>query len=652
MSRKESRVGGDPTESTGHARELDNQKSEGMSVSLTSEAGTSVGVQSTSDHQAPISGQERECVKGGVSSRTRKQSMTQSLTGGHHRLVQKPRKAMTRKSLDVKAFGSGGTKPGSVPGAGRGRGSVCPLLETTLKPESVRLPDNSSEYLVTEEESEEGMLPPSHSPKDSKSDQFALSPVTPPQGLSTPGGITTTVTYNPVLAQDPSPVLDSARPSSSTPVKQEGTAAQPLEVSVEVHVLPDSEQDAADVSEAPVGALSRMSLGTQVGSELSHPRDLPQSPLRNTGGDIGQHLNLDPAKPVAKLVGQMRAQLSPTPGFASGGIRVPPLSNNDVVVVGQRIDRVGLENLPLVQPKQVTCLGFRGLFQALQGTKIHLFQSEDDESTTSDMETSNSSLLLDCSEADPLALNHGGPEREEGELTGHSFSPDAMDQEDVLGHDTYLDGGLASDTGAAPGRISGFRSEEMDTTAQPLEVESYSDRPMESQDARYARSGPDYDWGERESETARHRQLYPKIQPYVIPTPSGIDNGWYQEEDLMDPREVALPARSVGRPNVNGSIGGDKGSYLPPKRPGRQYYHNNRELSRRVTYPRSEKDEKGRYPHITEQECLASTERQDTACRGDAYWKDQLAQYNYLPTPEHSLVNFSYRVKMATYVVP
>ncbi len=154
-------------------------------------------------------------------------------------LAQKSRKAKTRKSRGVKASGSGGTKNGSVPGAGRGRGSVRPLLEATLKPESVRLPDNSSESSDTEEESEEGTLPPSHSPKEGKSDQFAFSPVTPPQGLSTPGGITTPVTDNPVLAQDPSPVLNSARPSSSTPVKQEGMAAQHLEVSVEVHVVPN-----------------------------------------------------------------------------------------------------------------------------------------------------------------------------------------------------------------------------------------------------------------------------------------------------------------------------------------------------------------------------------------------------------------------------
>ncbi len=294
-----------------------------------------------------------------------------------------------------------------------------------------------------------------------------------------------------------------------------------------------------------------------MGSELFHQRDLAQSPLRSTGGDIGLHLNLDPAKPLTELMGQMRAQLSPTQGLAPGGVRVPPLSTDDVVVVGQWIDRVGLENLPLVQPKQVICSGVRGLFQALQGAKIHLTQSEDDESATSDMEASNSSLPLDRSETDPLALNHGGPEREEGELTEHSSSPDAMDQDNILGHDTYLDRGLASDTGAASGRASDFQSEEMDTATQPSEVESYSDRPRESQDAWYTRNGPDSNWGEGESETARHRRLYPKIQPYVIPTPSGIDNGGCQEEDLMDPREVASPVCRVGRPNIDGSVGSD-----------------------------------------------------------------------------------------------
>ncbi len=133
-------------------------------------------------------------------------------------MTQKPKKAKARKSRGVKASGSGGIKPGSVQGAGRGRGSFCPLLEATLKPESVQLPDNSAS-LNTDEESEEGTLPPSHSHPGSKSDQFALSPVTPPQGTSTPGDVTTTLTDNPVLAQDPSPMLDSARLSSSTPVQ-------------------------------------------------------------------------------------------------------------------------------------------------------------------------------------------------------------------------------------------------------------------------------------------------------------------------------------------------------------------------------------------------------------------------------------------------
>ncbi len=178
----------------------------------------------------------------------------------------------------------------------KGGGSTHSLLEAILKAESVRLPDNSSESSDTEEEGEEGTLPPSHSPKEGKSDQFVLSPVTPPKGLSTPGGITTMVTDNPVLAQDPSPVLDNARPSSSTPVKQEETATQPLEVSVEVHVVPDSEQDEADVSEGPVGALSRMSLGTQVDSALSHQRDQSQSPSRSTGDESALCLKVDQTK--------------------------------------------------------------------------------------------------------------------------------------------------------------------------------------------------------------------------------------------------------------------------------------------------------------------------------------------------------------------
>ncbi len=223
-------------------------------------------------------------------------------------------------------------------------------------------------------------------------------------------------------------------------------------------------------------------------------------------------------------------------------------------------------------------MGVRVLIQALKGTVIHLVQSEDDESATSDMDASDSSLLQDCSELDPLNLTQNGPEWEEGELSNQSSSPEAMDQDDVLGRDTYLDGGLASDTGMASGRMTDFQSEDMDTTAQPLGAESYFDRPMESQDAWHSRGNTDPTWGEGENETAKRRRLYPKVRPYTVPVPARIDEGWYQGEDLMDPGEVASPACRVGRPNVDGSIGGDQGNTLPPNCSSWQYYHEGREL--------------------------------------------------------------------------
>ncbi len=113
----------------------------------------------------------------------------------------------------------------------------------------------------------------------------------------------------------------------------------------------------------------------------------------------------------------------------------------------------------------------------------------------------------------------------------------------------------------------------------------------------------------------------------------------------MDPREMASPACRVGRPNVDGSIGGEKGHPLPSKRPGRQYLHKNRQLNRQVTYPR-------RCPPITEQEHLDRAQHQETVCKGEAYQKEQLAWSHYLPTYEHSPVNFSYLVGRSTYAVP
>ncbi len=124
-----------------------------------------------------------------------------------------------------------------------------------------------------------------------------------------------------------------------------------------MYVVTEPEHDATDVSEGPARVLSHMSLGTQVSSELSHQSDASLSPQQSTEGEITLCLNLDPARPVAQLVGQMRTQLSPSQGLVPGSMRVPLLSNDDVVVLGQWIDQVRLLKLPLVQ-----------------GVKIHLTQ--------------------------------------------------------------------------------------------------------------------------------------------------------------------------------------------------------------------------------------------------------------------------------------
>ena len=405
-------------------------------------------------------------------------------------LAQKPRKAKARKAKGVRTSGSEGAQPGLVPGDGKGRGVLRVIPTTMLKPEKVQLPD-SSESSDTDEESEEGALPPS-------------------------------------------------------PSHQESKAAQPIEVSVEVHVVPVPDQDVVDVSESPLDALSHMTLGTHTGSELPRQRDSLQPPSRDIGEDTGRHLTLDPARPSAELMGRIRAYLSPTRGSAPGGVRVPALSGDDLVALEGWISRVGWTDLPLVQPKQVECSGVRVLIQALKGTVIHLVQLEDDESDTSNMDASDSSLPQDHFEADPLNLTQNGPEREERELTPYSTSPEAMDKDKVLGRDTYLDGGLASDPGMASGRMTDFQSEDMDTTAQPSGAESYSERPMGSQDVWHSHGNSDPMWGEGENETAKRRRLYPKVRPYTVPVPQRIDSGWYQGVDLMDPGEVASPAHRVG----------------------------------------------------------------------------------------------------------
>ncbi len=190
-----------------------------MFESLNSEAGKGVGVQSASDCQAPVSRQEQDRV-GGVSSPMHKQmTETYALTAGQRGMAQKSKKTKARKSRGIKTSGSRGTKSGSTPGLGKGRGVPRILPEAKPNPEDIGLPADASESSDTEDESVGSTHPLSHSPKESRSNQFALSPVTPPQEPLLPGDITSTVSDKPVTTEDSSPVPDSAQPSSSTPVK-------------------------------------------------------------------------------------------------------------------------------------------------------------------------------------------------------------------------------------------------------------------------------------------------------------------------------------------------------------------------------------------------------------------------------------------------
>ncbi len=275
---------------------------------------------------------------------------------------------------------------------------------------------------------------------------------------------------------------------------------------------------------------------------------------------------------------------------------------------------------------------------------------EDNDSDTSNVTTLDSSQPLDRSERDPLGLDQGGPELEEGE--GQASSPEAMDENEVLGHDAHLDEGSTSEAGLAYGQRTDSQSEHMDVNVRFSDSEGPSGQPMETQDARYSHGNPELSWGEGENETAKRRRLYPKVWPYMVPVYQDIDNGWYQEEDLMDPNDVAPPACRAGLPNVDGSIGGDHRYALPPPRPSRQNIYYGRELRRRVTYDRAAKSDKGKYPHITEEERIACAEQQDTALQSDDHWKEELKRSHYFPTSEDSPVNFSYRVASSTYAVP
>ncbi len=405
MSRKASAVRGDPTDDTGNpVSGQDDQGREEMSASLNSGAEDGAGVQSTPTQPPPVSGQGSGSGKRKKSTRSRKQTETYSLTT--HQQTPKPRKAKARNVRGVKASDAKGMKSGLVKGIGRGGRAADLLSAIKPDPESVQLPE-SSDSSHAEGEEEVHTQPPSHSLQEDRPDQPALSPVIPLQGTSTSGDVTTPVDDVPVMVQDPSFVSNDAPPSSSTPVMQEGTAANPVTVDVEVHEVPESELDEDIVSET---------LGTQTGSQLPSQEDSFQPPAREVMENPERILTLDPAIPLATLVGQIHAHLSPVRGYASGGERIPALDGNDLVALEGYIEHVGWENLPSLQPKQVNRTGVMCLIKALQGTIIRLVQSEDNASDTSDAATTGQSQPWDRSEQDPLGLTQGGSEREEGEL--------------------------------------------------------------------------------------------------------------------------------------------------------------------------------------------------------------------------------------------
>ena len=159
------------------------------------------------------------------------------------------------------------------------------------------------------------------------------------------------------------------------PVKQEETAADLVMVSAEVYEVPESEQDEENVSEDPITALAHISLRTQTGSELPCQGDPSQSPSQEITGNPGRILTLDPARPTAEIVGQLRAHLSPTWGYASGGVRVPFLDRDDLVALEGYVDQVGWVDLPLLHPKQVertgvACLVCKELLSSWPSQKI------------------------------------------------------------------------------------------------------------------------------------------------------------------------------------------------------------------------------------------------------------------------------------------
>ncbi len=151
---------------------------------------------------------------------------------------------------------------------------------------------------------------------------------------------------------------------------QEGAVAQSFEVSTEVYSAIDSESDAMSTRQGQTQALTRISLGTQVGSDLPHSEGTSHALIQSTDDEEGPYLEIDLSKPPVEIVSQMPTLLQLTCSPIAGTVGLASLSDDDLVAFEQLMQTVGLEILPLLQPKQVACSGVRELAHALQGTQI------------------------------------------------------------------------------------------------------------------------------------------------------------------------------------------------------------------------------------------------------------------------------------------
>lgn len=79
--------------------------------------------------------------------------------------------------------------------------------------------------------------------------------------------------------------------------------------------------------------------------------------------------------------------------------------------------------------------------------------------------------------------------------------------------------------------------------------------------------------GEEEDEATRRRCIYPKIRIYFLPKIVKVNSGWYEGENCMDPTEVAPPVHRMGRPNLDGSMGGYKAHALTLLLEDRTYFY-------------------------------------------------------------------------------